>query len=354
MPMIGNVNNGKVGVPRMLGKHANNALIKDNLVKKAAFLDPAHQLNQLPMIGQANHHQYGQNNQQYGQNNQQYGRNNQQYGGNNQQYGQNYHQIVQNNAPKIRDRLPPNRALIAEANHNLNYSEYWINHVTLQHKRGYSVEKSEKARVIENSKTDGGAEAAYFAWLMEKQLGCYPRDLHQFGNGVNQWTMCNTGRLALKHPCIVYSFGNFAAHSLSDNTHFHAIGLWDDDIDTRNVRDISLNQLSTIIKQTGHGNMMIDLLKIDIDNILWNVLPSIKDGCWKRVKQLIIRVYGPGDGLQVPSVQKMYRILAQVERFGFLKYNVQPCPKQKIVSKFTNNLLFPCFDISYVNKPYIG
>jgi hypothetical protein len=107
----------------------------------------------------------------------------------------------------------------------------------------------------------------------------------------------------------------------------------------------TMRTLDAIAEELGHADRDIDVLKMDIEEAEWGVLPTLLESAWftrGRVKQFLIEVHFSSSGLQ--------RQLAMLRRLSSLGYELINRDENWRYSMPMRGMgdLFDCMELSYV------
>ncbi len=107
----------------------------------------------------------------------------------------------------------------------------------------------------------------------------------------------------------------------------------------------TMRTLDAIAEELGHADRDIDVLKMDIEEAEWGVLPTLLESTWftrGRVKQFLIEVHFSSSGVQ--------RQLAMLRRLSALGYELINRDENWRYSMPMRGMgdLFDCMELSYV------
>ncbi|XP_062597637.1 uncharacterized protein LOC134259055 [Saccostrea cucullata] len=175
-------------------------------------------------------------------------------------------------------------------------------------------------------------EKMFNDYITKHQILC--KQMIRLGNIVDGgWDVCHDIRFRPKTPCIVYSFGisndfsfdedmektygcdvfsfdpsmNVGNYKHSEHIMFYQVGLGDkvSEIEVKGIK-WKIKNLKTIIKELGHTEKKIDVLKIDIEGSERQILPEIiESGALKNVVQLCLEFHNYTD---VGALRKLYEL----------------------------------------------
>lgn len=211
-------------------------------------------------------------------------------------------------------------------------------------------------------------------------------DMKRFGNfGDGGWEVCLSPPFHLSDHCLVYSFGIDFDLSFDDDianreecnvrsfdpsmlvgdqvrterVFFYQVGLGP--LNSVNPQKWKLKDLQTIKHLLNHHNMVIDLLKMDIEFDEWKCLEAmIADQSLSNVKQLIFEAHSPlkfNTDINATEMAEHYRrmlsILEKLEKSSFRRYFYHPNPVGKVVSAIDGGLVECCFELYYINLKFL-
>ncbi|KAL4226914.1 hypothetical protein ACF0H5_014892 [Mactra antiquata] len=181
-----------------------------------------------------------------------------------------------------------------------------------------------------------------------------------------------------RNPCLVYSFGSNYQFDFEIDVHrhfrceihtfdpsmrevgkgtntftkFHSYGLGAGDIyDTR--KKWEKKRLTTIIKELGHSERYIDILKIDIEGDEWSAIPDIiQSGVLFRVRQLCIEVhYGRRQNSNIlwgnVTSSEQLKVLKMLYTYGFRTFMREH--NLYTITKLVHSKISPVNEVSMVN-----
>ncbi|XP_041372100.1 methyltransferase-like protein 24 [Gigantopelta aegis] len=233
----------------------------------------------------------------------------------------------------------------------------------------------------------GHAELSYLYhnYVDSKQIECL--DQQRFGKVTDGgWDVCADDKYIPKKPCLVYSFGIGEDFSFDDaiskkigcevhsfdpsmkkkdyrrasGVHFHRLGLANFN-GTSQPDGWLMKTLAAIKQQLGHLKTKLDILKIDIEEWEWKVLPDL---LWKHqlddVRQFLIEihtcetcsVYNPQLTDKEPSKQRYVlalRLLQDIYKAGFRIYHTHRNAACQYVSRFGLEERSACHELHFVN-----
>ena len=155
--------------------------------------------------------------------------------------------------------------------------------------------------------------------------------------------------------CQVYAFDpsmGVKSHNRSSRVHFYDLGLGSEDTDS-DPRGWKMRKLSTIYQvitigqcvfffssserldcieqnlKPLHGDVPIDVLKMDIEDGEWQVLPQIIQlGFLDKIKQIAIEIHYPLDMIKrllpAETLRTKMAILKQLEQHGMVRFALRP------------------------------
>ncbi|KAK3102749.1 hypothetical protein FSP39_013635 [Pinctada imbricata] len=182
----------------------------------------------------------------------------------------------------------------------------------------------ERADVLKNL-------ATFSKYAVKHQIFC--RRVRRMGRIVDGgWDICDDESYRPKSPCLVYSFGiNYdfsfdedmektygcdvyafdpsmrsGDYNKREHIHFYRLGLGDKNIMTSTKSKWTLKTLKTLMKELGHENRRIDVLKMDIEgNEKQSLVEMIASDVLQNVLQLCIEFHSYYD---VGAVRALYDI----------------------------------------------
>ncbi|KAK3092809.1 hypothetical protein FSP39_007458 [Pinctada imbricata] len=226
--------------------------------------------------------------------------------------------------------------------------------------------------------SDGGAMSIFQSFLSIIQYHC--KEFVRVGKTTDGgWDVCIDPKYAPRKPCIVYSFGiafdwsfdesmaktfgckvysydpsmDLPIHSHSPGVYFYNIGISSKDTSIpgltvkgpKGQRKMAwkLRTLKSLLKENGHLNRRIDILKMDVEEAEWAAIPNmISTGVLKNVKQLYIEFHGGGNKNQLMVVRQLYDEGFRV--FWLHRNPVSPC------NRYVNFVpVCKCLEIYFVN-----
>ncbi|XP_013066312.2 uncharacterized protein LOC106054816 isoform X1 [Biomphalaria glabrata] len=196
---------------------------------------------------------------------------------------------------------------------------------------------------------------------------------------VGNWHICQDSKYTIKPPCLVYSFGiNFdfsfddamtklgcevhsfdpsmdkETHRRENNSTFHNLGLSNTNTDgflprkdgyVNKPQVWKMRTLKSVMKELGHEEKVIDVLKIDIEGHEWAVIDNMMEtGVFKYVRQFMLEFHLFPDWPVKEDYVNLYQIYTRLREMGFSEYAVGPHPKTLKEDKFNNQ-----GDSEYVN-----
>jgi len=232
---------------------------------------------------------------------------------------------------------------------------------------------------IDNETSLARAENLIHAFMKQRQFYC-PLYYRAGKSGYGGWDVCMLPSVAPEQGCIVYSFGihgdwsfdeamsnNFGCqvkaydpsmgvtnHTHSEKVKFFNLGLGGSN--HINKRKWTMRTFSSLLKDQGHEEDIIDFLKFDIEGSEWEVIRNMyEDQSLRNVKQIAFVVHI--DLRFYKSVSKwmmQLETLKLLNRAGFLKWHDH---ENQTTMRNTNRTgrghLRPCcYELYYVNKRF--
>lgn len=153
-----------------------------------------------------------------------------------------------------------------------------------------------------------------------------PHDCLVYSFGVsNDWSF---DEAMAQYGCEVHSFDpsiGLEDHQHSPNVTFHNAGLWGSNVAV-NVKGWTLKRLSTIRKQLGHEQRVIDILKIDVEGGEW---PFLRDVLYKNssqlstVRQILTELHAPRfkhETVVEKDYTEMIAYMMDLKKLGFKNF----------------------------------
>ncbi|XP_076464781.1 putative methyltransferase-like protein 24 [Babylonia areolata] len=185
----------------------------------------------------------------------------------------------------------------------------------------------------------------YHSYLDNINMLCR-RKLRMGNTGDGGWEVCDDYEYRPMQPCIVYSFGinndfsfdddvgrlygchvyafdpsmKQASHNRSKEVHFFRIGLGGKNgrLPRTNAK-WHVESLSGIRKMLKHEQVMIDIVKMDIESSEWLTLPDmIETGALNLVRQFMVEFHRPQSD---PKLRERLYTLKKLESLGFQRFH---------------------------------
>ncbi|CAL1547638.1 unnamed protein product [Lymnaea stagnalis] len=217
--------------------------------------------------------------------------------------------------------------------------------------------------------------AAMIDWYINTPLRYKCKKKVAYGN----WHVCQDPPYSVKPPCLVYSFGiNFdfsfddamaklgcEVHSFDPsmewedkkrgpNSTFHNLGLSNKNTDGFNPRkDMyvtkkqiwKMRTIKSVMKELGHEQRTIDVLKIDIEGYEWDVIDNMMEtDVFKYIRQFMLEFHLFRDWPVKEDYVYLYKIYTRLREMGFREFSIGPHPKTLKANSFNNQ-----GDSEYVN-----
>jgi len=192
-----------------------------------------------------------------------------------------------------------------------------------------------------------GIDGQYPVCLDEMPPPPDPCLVYSFGIN-NEWRFDDTMEA---YGCQVYSFDASmklpTGFNRSPNIHFY--DLFISSHDNQTSKSLKLSSIYNMLLPK-HGKVVIDYLKIDIENNEWDVLPEIvQSGMLKRVRQFAVEIH-----LTASSDLNFYRryiaILKSIEDAGMVRFDSKYspfCPAViEVLGPYVGSV---CFQIAWYN-----
>ncbi|XP_069140173.1 uncharacterized protein [Argopecten irradians] len=238
-----------------------------------------------------------------------------------------------------------------------------------------------QVKILQNITAIHGA-AIYHEYMLQSQFLC--NELVRVGPiGNGGWEICNDTDIRPASECIAYSIGmneNWAfeidmirrfgctVHSFDQkadlpsytNTSLirrHLIGLWHEAtfLYKNGGEKFRMETLRLIRTRLGHEKIPVDVIKIDIGEAEWHILPNIIDtGSLLGVKQLLIEVHVAIQGADIRFREKLV-ILREMYDLGFRLFWSHPSGEPGKTFKCSVNQKHTtcCYELHFINKRYI-
>lgn len=200
------------------------------------------------------------------------------------------------------------------------------------------------------------------------------------------YDVCLGKNYDIRTPCLIYSFGvghdfgfekdaekilgceihsfdpsmNVDSYRVSENIHFHNFGI--DNVETIDTTTgWTMKRLSTIMKELGHEERHIDLLKMDIEFSEWLVLNDlIATNQLPKIRQLLLEVHTPEVDVHSnpkdrcsktgpDSLRFMLRTLMDLKNEGLSLFGSRTNHRTKFVSLVTGKERYCCHNLHFVN-----
>ncbi|XP_052058269.1 probable methyltransferase-like protein 24 [Mytilus californianus] len=232
--------------------------------------------------------------------------------------------------------------------------------------------------------SDGMVEENFFKYLETKDVICKNDERVGFQHD-GGWNVCMSPPFGFHEPCIVYSFGigndwrfdrvsariynctvyafdpsiPIPTEKLHPRIHFEQVG-----IGGRNSK--GLKTFSTILREHGHSETVIDYLKFDIEYMEWAVLENLlREKSFKNVKQIGFEIHtnefyqhfkklkdvkfnsGKDDFLY------MYHTIKKLEDYNFRQFNYRLNPFGEYGSPITRKKRSCCYELHFLNMNFV-
>ena len=137
--------------------------------------------------------------------------------------------------------------------------------------------------------------------------------------GINSWTFEESME---KYGCEVFAFDPSMIsvdYKYSRHIQFFNLGL--DDRDYKTEKGWKMRTLSSIYQMLGHGERVIDYLKMDIQSSEWKVLPQIiSSGMLAKVRQLGAKFNLP-DNATLQQNRALVKIIKSIKEAGMIRFD---------------------------------
>ncbi|CAH1786682.1 unnamed protein product [Owenia fusiformis] len=236
---------------------------------------------------------------------------------------------------------------------------------------------------LNDAKTDFEIEDAFSSYAIYKQIDCPLKE--RYGHWKDGgWDICVTPPFGLSEDnCIVYSFGigldwsfddalakrkrceiysfdptiGKKRHKRGDYIHFFDIGL-EDKNRKNSSKGFETKTFDTIIKENGHTNKIIDMLKVDIEGSEWAVIPNMfKTGMLHNIKQLAMEIHTFGRNTSIEFYKRAYRAMEMLDKAGFRRYYSEPNDHCRYFSPFDTGRRpvkrWGCYNVYYININFV-
>jgi len=233
---------------------------------------------------------------------------------------------------------------------------------------------------IDSETSPARAENLIHSIMKQRQFYC-PLYYRAGNRGDGGWDVCMLPRVAPKPGCIVYSFGikndwsfdeamsnHFGCqvkawdpstgksnHTHSEKVKFFNLGLGGSN--HINKRKWTMRTFSSLLKDQGHEEDIIDFLKFDIEGSEWEVIPNMyKEHSWRNVKQIAFEVHiDKGANANVSTWMMQLETMKLVNRAGFLKWHdhENQISMQRSRSSRSGLMRPCCYELYYVNKAFL-
>ena len=116
--------------------------------------------------------------------------------------------------------------------------------------------------------------------------------------------------------------------------------------------------MNSITRSCCCSQVVIDVLKIDIDYAEWESLPEILSADSLRdVRQMVLEIHTPevfGRATDEQHFRRMWSTLADIEFLGVRRYWVHPNPAGHYISLRTGLSKTCCYDMGYINVRFLA
>ncbi|XP_055901702.1 uncharacterized protein LOC106054906 [Biomphalaria glabrata] len=196
---------------------------------------------------------------------------------------------------------------------------------------------------------------------------------------VGNYDICQDSRFIIKPSCLVYSFGidfrysfddamsnlgcevhsfdpsmGVETHKRANNSTFHNIGISHSNNDSFAPRQDKfvktpqvwkMRTLQTLMKELGHEEKVIDVLKLDIEGYEWTVIDNlIETNVIKNIRQFVMEIHLVHEWPAKADYVHLYQIHTKLREMGFQKFTVRPYSKVLVEGYYANQV-----EISFVN-----
>uniref|UniRef100_A0A2C9M419 Methyltransferase domain-containing protein n=1 Tax=Biomphalaria glabrata TaxID=6526 RepID=A0A2C9M419_BIOGL len=196
---------------------------------------------------------------------------------------------------------------------------------------------------------------------------------------VGNYDICQDSRFIIKPSCLVYSFGidfrysfddamsnlgcevhsfdpsmGVETHKRANNSTFHNIGISHSNNDSFAPRQDKfvktpqvwkMRTLQTLMKELGHEEKVIDVLKLDIEGYEWTVIDNlIETNVIKNIRQFVMEIHIVHEWPAKADYVHLYQIHTKLREMGFQKFTVRPYSKVLVEGYYANQV-----EISFVN-----
>ena len=168
----------------------------------------------------------------------------------------------------------------------------------------------------------------------------------------NDWTFDETME---RYGCQVFAFDpsmNSSDHDHTANIHFYQLGIAAENVVKHPTTGWKLLTLDSIyaMLQPRHGDVIIDLLKIDIEGSEWEVIPQMfASGIMRKVRQFAFELHFYEPASNVDYYRQGLGLIVLLERHGFRCFYSRHNPLFNIYEKLFDTPLVLAFDMSFVN-----
>lgn len=199
------------------------------------------------------------------------------------------------------------------------------------------------------------------------------------------WDMCGDFKYKPRSNCLVYSFGikdDFSFdddcstrykcevhsfdpstgktdHMHSKNVYFHNVGLSNKN-NMIKVKGVNwrMRTLKTILVENGHAQETIDILKIDIEEWEWEVVPEmIQSGVLRNVRQLLIELHIVNiKTKEEPTKEKYISSLVSLKQLYDLGFRIFWTHRNlccKFTTRNSKQQRTGCQDVAFVNTQFL-
>jgi len=233
---------------------------------------------------------------------------------------------------------------------------------------------------IDNETSPARAENLIHTIMKQRQFYCplYYRAGHSGDGG---WDVCILPSVAPKPGCLVFSFGingdwsfdeamskNFGCqvkaydpsmrksnHTHSEKVKFFNLGIGGSN--HINKKQWTMRTFSSLLKDQGHEEDIIDFLKFDIEGSEWEVIRNMyEDQSLRNVKQIAFEVHIDHRFYRnVATWMMQLKTIKLLNRAGFLKWHDHENQVRMQNSRSPRSgLMRPCcYELYYVNKDFL-
>lgn len=225
------------------------------------------------------------------------------------------------------------------------------------------------------------AETAFFSHIQSLQIKC-PAKTRIGRNEDGGWDACIAGPFNVSRPCLVYSIGmggewsfdhmitgtykcldmaydptlGKGDHKPNELLWFYNTGLGIANV--VNAHNWKLRTFGSLLKDNGHLNSTIDILKMDIEYAEWESLEAIfAEQSLRNVKQLMVEFHTmevhEGKSSSSRNFAYYWQILRGINRLGFKQWHYLRTPTGGYKSAHTARDLGCCANVYFVNTAYL-